>query len=205
MNEPVTTLKPARINTVRIDYLVCPSCGHDKGFICTHLREEAISKKTSRRFGPWYCDQCGNSINGMVQVDGSVLTEPRTSTKEDRAVLLVLPVSEDENLYLVVKGMSFIDEKKPETVEEARGHKRYFYEEHTCPTNYFHNTLVVISDTKRGACDDPHGVFDYVADIQVKGNEQILGMNGSSDSGQGDEILALFGVQPRHAAGKRNV
>lgn len=144
-------LTPAPIRTVSVDYLVCPSCGYDKGFICTHLREEVLQTKTSRRFGPWYCDKCGNAINGRVEADGTVLTEPGTSTKEDRAVLLVLPISADESLYLVVKGMSFIDAEKPETVEEARGHKRYFYEEHTCPTNYFHNTLVVISDTKREA------------------------------------------------------
>lgn len=195
-------LTPTPIRTACIDYIVCSSCGDATGFNVTHLRKEALVAQTPRTFGPWFCDKCGRAIYGKVEADGTVLTEPWTSTKENRAVLLKLEISPTENLYLVTKGMSFIDEKKSETVEEARGHKRYFYEEHTCPLNYFRGLLVVIHDTKREACDDPHGLFDYVADIPVKGNEQILGMGSSSNSGQGGKILALFGVQPLHATGK---
>ncbi len=43
--------------------------------------------------------------------------------------------------------------------EQVRSDKRYYYEEHTCPTNFVRTaqvrTLLDLNDT------DPHGVFSY--------------------------------------------
>ena len=37
--------------------------------------------------------------------------------------------------------------------------KRYYYEEHTCPTNYLRAEMVIEADTMD---DDPHGIFEFV-------------------------------------------
>ena len=100
-------------------------------------------------------------------------------------------------IYLVVKGMRMESPDKPKTEEEHREHSRYFYEEHTCPVNYLRDTLSVIHGNPWKCDDDPHGLFKYIGEVPLKGNEDILGEGDSLCSGQGIETLALFGVQDR--------
>lgn len=44
--------------------------------------------------------------------------------------------------------------------EDFQGRQRYFYEEHTCPTNFMPCEAIYTADN-----NDPHGVFDHVRTV----------------------------------------
>lgn len=60
----------------------------------------------------------------------------------------------DGPLYFVLEGIALFGSEQE--VREARG---YFYEEHTCPTNFIRDPVVAIF---ADGDDDPHGVFRFV-------------------------------------------
>src|SRR3990167_1571469 len=50
-----------------------------------------------------------------------------------------------------------------ESDEENQSHQRFFFEEHSCPTNWLAECVAVIED---GDCD-PHGFLDFVRAVDV--------------------------------------
>lgn len=46
-----------------------------------------------------------------------------------------------------------------DTWEDYVEHQRYYYNEHTCPTNWFRNVEEIIFQKDK----DPHGVFEFVS------------------------------------------
>jgi hypothetical protein len=183
-------MNPASLRTHSRTCVACHACGNDDEMTVDHLFPMAVAAGTSIRWGPWYCKQCGASTQGETRPDGSVWAEPGRSRKEDRAVLLKREVPGSDPVYLVVKGMRFVDEGQPRTDEDYRSGARYYYEEGTCPSNYFRDTAAIIC----GRDDDPHGLFSYVTDAPLKGNEETLGMGVYNVTGRAAEILAVFGV-----------
>jgi len=121
-------------------YIVCPHCNKGKTSI-SHLLEE----KRDLTFGPWFCDDCGKSFNGEIKND-EVFVEKRTRYVKD-----VLVFMRNGNLLIAVKGYVFDDDYK---------NLKYYYEEHTCPVNYFKTTEAVIDINDRNT--DPHGLFRFV-------------------------------------------
>lgn len=113
-------------------------------FNVTHL----YKKNTLQSFGTWYCDNCGQghygTINGMtldINLSGEI--------KKDIIVLL-----KKDNEYYLVKGMEFGNRSKDKIDESGK----YFYEEHTCPTNIMRKIIEIVSDGE----EDEHGIFEYI-------------------------------------------
>lgn len=142
----------AKIITHR--FIVCPSCGKGEKPI-DHL-------VPGTNAGPWYCDLCGRGLMVDVHADGTLSRRyySRSERRVNQLVLLRIPPCE-KPIYLLVKGMRFETDGKVESDEDREGHKRYFYEEHTCPTNYLHDVVAVMVDGD----SDPHGLAEYVTAI----------------------------------------
>lgn len=131
-------------------FFTCSNCENPEKNYLSHLPLGAQA-------GPWNCDQCGAEYWPTCNADGSGYTirqELGTERGQDclkRLKLLKLDVEPGEDVYLVVDGMGDSDDS-------------YFYDEHTCPTNYLKRVRAIVS--QRGLQtpdDDPHGVFKYVA------------------------------------------
>lgn len=130
-------------------YAVCPACGEDAGCI-NHLLGQTLETQ-------WYCDACGQCYrlkftneNG-VAVDISVVEGKRKITTVDMLVLK----PQDKPVYFIVKGMRFEGEDDDRDEHE---HKQFFYEEHSCPTNWFKPSVVAFDGDY-----DPHGLIEFVA------------------------------------------
>lgn len=124
--------------TVTTKYVLCPCCNSKLGSI-NHLVEGTYA---------WYCDACGNRIKFKMH-QGCVVDSHKTGeTKEKTLVFL-----KRGGIGLIVEGMSFNSENNDE----------YFYNEHTCPTNYL-SCVVAIVDLEHGD-PDPHGIFEYVTTL----------------------------------------
>jgi hypothetical protein len=136
MTPQYTFTKPER-------YIRCPGC-NGSDFSVSHL---AIGVNTR-----WSCDKCGCCFRLEVvshdRVDCEVIQGERT--EKTRVTL-----QSDGPMTIVVEGMRSVDDAAPLPLGDG---DEYFYNEHTCPTNYLRVLKVVAPDGD----EDPHGIFSYV-------------------------------------------
>jgi ribosomal protein S27AE len=124
----------------------CPECGQGEFLI--------VSMHFGRSWGPWYCDDCGYGFTGRTDENGESFTEPW----RDRKVKTVVTLRSNAPVVLRVEGMRFVPgEDGPEA---ADGHDEYYYNEHTCPTNFLGHPVLEVTDDD--GTDDPHGIFAWV-------------------------------------------
>lgn len=122
-------------------YIRCPGCGKSEHQV-SHL---PLGTETA-----WYCDDCGVRFRLRVISADCVNCEViPVESKEKRLVTLrsAGPVT------LLVEGMVLLPN------DDEEGHERFFYDEHTCPTNYMRKVVKVIDAE---GDEDPHGVFAFV-------------------------------------------
>lgn len=79
--------------------------------------------------------------------------------------------------YFVVEGLN----QWPTTYEELQSNTRYFYEEHTCPTNYIRIPMICFNKDV-----DPHGLFKF--------EEAVWMVEGKHDEDYFCEIFPQLGV-----------
>lgn len=168
-------------------FITCPACGRGH-FSVEHLFGYLVQHKTAvTTAGAWWCDyeDCGVGFNLTIRETGEVLVDIKEGHRKVPLTVLLRILPTNNIIYLVVNGMRFVDPKKEESAREIADHKKYFYEEHTCPTNYLQDidTLIVAGDA------DPHGIASLVGFVDGKAER-------FTESGITEEILGLFGVKP---------
>lgn len=134
-------------------YIACPACG--KG-------EHQVSHLNPGQKTAWYCqsDTCGRRFSLEVLTNGDI----SVGVLPERKVPTLVTLRSEQPVTLVVKGMQFVkDGETPRFTGDPRDEDEYhpdnyFYNEHTCPTNYL-NVLELRTDD---GDTDPHGVFAYV-------------------------------------------
>lgn len=132
-------------------FVHCPNCG-DAGSSVDHLTSGFSSK--------WHCDCCGvrYRIEMSETKEIKVGVDDMDEMSVPCAVLLELP-PQAKSIYFVLKSRDYGRAVNGERFEGAD----YYYNEHTCPTNWFRKVEIVAS---HGDCD-PHGLFRYVASQDV--------------------------------------
>lgn len=151
-----------KVKTKRV--VVCPECGQHE-FTIEHLFEEKYQGRECR----WSCDECSHRFTFVV-VDDVFKMEKIASDSVRSLVLLQSEV--DSKLFVVTKGYThFLPDgtKKPYAV--TADDNRYYYEEHTCPTNFLPGIERIIYDGDF----DPHGIFKYVRHVDVDDAEKMTG------------------------------
>jgi hypothetical protein len=124
-------------------YIRCPACGKGE-FAVSHL---PVGTKTA-----WYCDECGVHFHLHVLSESQVETAVDPSERIEKTLVTL---RSEQPVTILLEGMRFVRPGKPDDGD----HDRYFYEEHSCPTNWLRHVLQVRDDT---GDDDPHGIFAYV-------------------------------------------
>lgn len=136
-------------------YVTCPNgCEHE--FIVEHILSERIASA-----GPWYCDECGQGWAVGYREDSAHFEKwtrqhpvgdgTDDGIKRTQFVLLEIP-PQQESIWLRVRGMRF-------TPKQDLDADMYFYEEHTCPTNW----LGDVEEVWLGEMPDPHGLARVAA------------------------------------------
>lgn len=118
-------------------YAICPECGKPTSTV-DHLLD-----KTTEIW--WYCDECGAQYH--LKFENGKMFIGKTDKRTDRKLVLL----RHGNVALIVEGMKFSDHESNDD---------YFYNEHTCPTNFMRNVKMIID--LRNMNNDPHGIFEYV-------------------------------------------
>ncbi len=166
----MSTPVEVRLGSEIKEFFCCPECQQGKHFYC-HL----LGQKTS--FGTWYCKECGAGVEGRVDVDKlTVQLTGRYSKQEQRLVLLKL---RGGNIYLVVEHTVY---DAPATQEQLE----YYFDQHTCPTNYFRDTVAILIPPDE---NDPHGLFEYVIDAPLIPRDTVMNTTAR-------KLFEHFGVKP---------
>lgn len=141
-------------------HVACPHCGEEDG------RVDHLFRGTPKSFGPWYCKSCRRGYVGRVLAPKDVEVTPIDRSMPETLDLLMLP-PQDKPVYFVVKGLA---------VNGEMDGKAYYYEEHSCPTNYIRCEAIISDDD-----DDPHGLFKFVRAMPMPGHWDEDGNNSFRD------------------------
>ena len=137
--------------TITKIHAVCPHC--------EQTSESMSHLKLGQQFGPWYCENCGASYNGVYQgVDTVITKDPKGRRAIETLVLLEYPPSELPLRFLMQK-QRYEDDSDPDKKSNAA----YYFEEHSCPTNWIGKAVVI----SLGHDPDPHGFLRYVREIDT--------------------------------------
>ncbi len=127
-------------------HIVCPSCNQPDKSV-DHLKGQRVDTM-------WYCDHCGKRYEFTVLPDLTVKELKATGEYLEKAIVLL----RNGSVGLVVEGMTFHCPGK----RDDHSHD-YFYNEHTCPTNYMRYVCAVVDLEAKDT--DPHGIFQYVTTL----------------------------------------
>ena len=131
--------KDVRLQTRTVTYFEC-ECGRHQ-FTLDHIKE-------GQRWGPWYCDECGQGYGGV----GHIAEKLDEFIQWGTSLLRLRPEQIGDELLLLVRSMNFSSHKDFE-----RPDMTYLYEDHQCTSNILDNVLEVYVDR----VPDPHGLFEW--------------------------------------------
>lgn len=146
-------------------YIQCPHCLKATNSI-DHLDGKEISTR-------WYCDDCGNQYSFKLSKTGEITELKLTGDRIDKSLVLL----KNGDIGLVVEGLVFNG--------DLSNNNEYFYNEHTCPTNYMKRVKEVF-DLKNDDTD-PHGIFEYVKTLPWDSN-----INECNNSELTEKLLREF-------------
>ncbi len=130
-------------------YAICPHCGKDAGQV-DHLLGRDIETR-------WSCKSCGGGYRLQFTVDGTVTVAPTADrTIKTMDVLVLEP--QLSPVYFIVEGMRF----EPADDRDEHDSKEFYYEEHSCPTNWLKPEMVYFEGDS-----DPHGLLKFVTHVDA--------------------------------------
>lgn len=147
-------------------FAICPCCNSHR-FCVSHLFD-GIKKQHSGKDHyavRWDCPKC--VIEFDIHIYGPDRVEFSQRPPKDNPytpALVLLKSGHDESpIYAFVETKAFlksvVESQQPKEDEFESGKMEYYYDQHTCPTNWFHDVTKLIQDGD----DDPHGCFTFVA------------------------------------------
>lgn len=145
--------------TYKFEYVVCPWCEGESGHRIDHLYDIHFPVP----FGPWLCNLCGASFSGSVLSPGDVsLRKVESDLALARSMILLKLDAKDGTVFFVIDRDRLFD-VPDDSYEIIQSSQRYFFEEHSCPTNWLRDCAAVIYNGD----PDPHGFLKFVRSVDV--------------------------------------
>jgi hypothetical protein len=138
-------------NTVTHTYGKCPNENCHGEWQIDHLFNDYKDRLFKSK---WSCSQCLNYYEISFTFINDQLNFCAESTGEKvqkKIVILELPPQEKP-----VRLMAYVNRYDHEKI--LGGNDQYFYEEHTCPTNWIKDVALI----ENGGDTDPHYMFKYI-------------------------------------------
>lgn len=168
-----------KTSTYQKTFVICPNCEAKTDSSVDHLNAGSTA-------GPWCCDECGVWYSLTIGPNREVSLEINGRSEPRRHGLALLKTRGSDPVFFV------FDCKRYRTVddEEQQSSDAFFYEEHSCPTNWLRNCVAVIENGDT----DPHGFLEFVRSIDItKEQKEIL------DEGQNDhDLFDMFPEIPKY-------
>lgn len=138
----------------------CPKCDNDF-FKIPEDRLEEFKKNQSKPVSErqvWQCDECLAKLMFNFESNVIQVLEDNHPNSSSRTLTLLKLDPSHEPVYIIVKGNGFHDKDG-----NFKNQQEYYYEQHTCPTNYLQDIFKIYEGTD----GDPHGLFKFVKSIQL--------------------------------------
>lgn len=148
------------VATTTKKFVKCPACGEHEWQV-DQLAVIASKASTGYSEMSWSCKGCYEKFELRYHVDGTVTIAQLEQTNPNpfvpSLVLLKSNTGGDKPIYAVVNTRSHLKSIQ-EAQEEVEGSSlQYFYDEGTCPTNWFRDIVELVQDSEV----DPHGCFEF--------------------------------------------
>jgi hypothetical protein len=125
----------------------CPSCT-EGGWRADHL---TIGFETT-----WSCQNCQSEVR-IKRVSESDFETTSTGRKNTPVTVTLQSITEPR-ITLKLNTWKYAHSQN-DSKEDYESHQQYFYDEHTCPTNWTREIVEIIFQGDH----DPHGVFEFVS------------------------------------------
>jgi hypothetical protein len=148
-------------------FIQCPNC-NKSDFEVNHI-------KIGSTAGPWFCheDDCGVGFK-LKRVSESQFETTLLDNETMKTVFILLQYRDDPEFQIIVEGIESRRKEAPEWLlasqDDPDGHHEYFYNEHTCPTNY----LTGVYEAIYHGDHDPHGIFEFVRRLSDEERLELL-------------------------------
>jgi hypothetical protein len=140
-------------------FVQCPVCEQHEWRI-----DQCQGRST---FGPWLCKVCCNYFKFTLRTADTYEVEQIDGPEGRNTPVTVTLVSQTVPPITVKLNTWKWGHSQKDTPEEYREHQRYFYNEHTCPTNWLCEVEEIsVPETVCGRLRtdrDPHGLFEFVS------------------------------------------
>jgi hypothetical protein len=124
----------------------------------------------------WGCDKCGRQYKFTAFEAGEIVYK-ELPPKNERWVVLLR--HEQSKLFMIHLNPYW---KVGRPYAEEAEHQTYYYNEHTCPTNWIRGIEAVIFEGDQ----DPHGVFHFVRAVRVQDNPALVEYFEGERAGESD-------------------
>lgn len=128
-------------------YVPCPGCTEE-----SHRADQLTLGQSTT----WSCDSCHKQFHIMRLNERDFQVE-LTGVKET-PVVVTLRSTTKPAITVRLNTQRYAHSQK-DTWEDYVEHQRYFYDEHTCPTNWMRH----VEEISVGNDFDPHGIFEFVS------------------------------------------
>ena len=128
-------------------YVPCPGCLEGR-----HRADQVSIGQSSR----WSCEECHTefTISRLSEFD----FETQVTGRKDTPITVTLQSITEPKITLKLNGWKYAHSQK-DSEDDFRESERYFYNEHTCPTNWVHQIVQIEFKGDK----DPHGVFEFLS------------------------------------------
>lgn len=138
----------------------CPCGPEGEEWGIEHLLDGTVPRGTA---GPWYCHTCGVAWNIEIKGPPGLTVKLTDSGRRCARTLVILKLDpkdmDGHPLFFMTEGVAFApNETDGGEPVISPGQDEYFYNEHTCPTNWLKRVREIAIEGDH----DPHGLFRYV-------------------------------------------
>jgi hypothetical protein len=134
------------------EYVQCITAGCKGDWRVDHL------KKNPPQTAWWMCDECGYEFKITPRLLAAYDIEATGKSQTPTTVTLVY----DGTAPIIFRLNAFkYPHEQDGTWVEYRANQKHFYEEHTCPTNWFRDVVQIEIEGDK----DPHGAFKLVSTV----------------------------------------
>lgn len=173
----MTTITEIKTRSETKTYLCCAKCGGDVGTIDHLATYESLSTG-------WSCKACG--VKNEFVVSGGVIISQTIKENPDftyKSLSLLQVRGTEPPVRFLVEGIYTTKDTSGKLTIEDLNNKRYYYNEHTCPTNWLGVEKVELEGDL-----DPHEAFQFLAAWGPGDTDAIEQVGFESEEIDTDEI-----------------
>lgn len=135
-------------------FIICPWCGGKTGDQVDHLLDGKLPTKVY-----WSCKLCGEPYQAELRSPSNIIVTKYDGTGAEHYTRALALLQFDG----VAGPVYFVMDRRYHTSDTTQDNEQFFFESHSCPTNWLRDCVAVIEDGD----PDPHGLLKHLRTVEV--------------------------------------